>query len=107
MRFGLSPLQFRVQCRSGDLTRQHSQCSPRPSSPVANQIPAAEQGIDIHSTGGETADVGDLVRTIIVDSTVTCRMKRSEVITNEKIGDGELPEAFLEECLSRAWPNIE
>ncbi|NQY68828.1 MAG: phosphoribosylformylglycinamidine cyclo-ligase [Flavobacteriales bacterium] len=48
------------------------------------------QGIDIHSTGGETADVGDLVRTIIVDSTVTCRMKRSEVITNEKIGDGDI-----------------
>ncbi|MCD6113539.1 MAG: phosphoribosylformylglycinamidine cyclo-ligase [Bacteroidales bacterium] len=39
-------------------------------------------GINIYSTGGETADVGDLVRTIIVDSTVTCRMKRSEVITN-------------------------
>lgn len=39
-------------------------------------------GVDIHSTGGETADVGDLVRTIIVDSTVTARMKRSEVIVN-------------------------
>ncbi len=39
-------------------------------------------GINIHSTGGETADLGDLVRTIIVDSTVTCRMKRSEVIEN-------------------------
>jgi len=44
-----------------------------------------ELNINIHSTGGETADVGDLVRTIIVDSTVTCRMKRSDVITNEKI----------------------
>lgn len=42
-----------------------------------------EQGIGIHSTGGETADVGDLVRTIIVDSTVTCRMRRDEVITND------------------------
>ncbi len=42
-------------------------------------------GIGIYSTGGETADVGDLVRTIIVDSTVTCRMKRSEVISNDKI----------------------
>src|SRR5690606_20378509 len=41
-----------------------------------------ELGIGIHSTGGETADVGDLVRTIIVDSTVTCRMKRDEVISN-------------------------
>ena len=39
-----------------------------------------EHGIEIYGTGGETADVGDLVRTIIVDSTVTCRMKRSEVI---------------------------
>ena len=39
-------------------------------------------GISVYSTGGETADVGDLVRTIIVDSTVTCRMKRSEVIEN-------------------------
>lgn len=44
-----------------------------------------KQGINIFSTGGETADVGDLVRTVIVDSTVTCRMKRSDVITNEKI----------------------
>ncbi|MFO7614488.1 MAG: AIR synthase-related protein [Bacteroidales bacterium] len=42
-------------------------------------------GVEIYSTGGETADVGDLVRTVIVDSTVTTRMKRSEVITNEKI----------------------
>lgn len=47
-------------------------------------------GIGIYSTGGETADVGDLVRTIIVDSTVTCRMKRSEVITNEKISAGNV-----------------
>lgn len=44
-----------------------------------------EYGINIHSTGGETADVGDLVRTIIVDSTVTARMKRSEVIDNANI----------------------
>lgn len=45
-------------------------------------------GVDLHSTGGETADVGDLVRTIIVDSTVTARMKRSEVIsTNIQPGD--------------------
>ncbi len=44
-----------------------------------------DQGIDIISTGGETADVGDLVRTIIVDSTVTARMKRSEVISNDGI----------------------
>lgn len=47
-------------------------------------------GINIYSTGGETADVGDLVRTIIVDSTVTARMKRSDVITNEKIADGDV-----------------
>ncbi len=44
-----------------------------------------EQGIGIHSTGGETADVGDLVRTIIVDSTVVCRMKRADVISNHTI----------------------
>ena len=43
-------------------------------------------GIGIYSTGGETADVGDLVRTIIVDSTVTCRMKRPDIITNRNIG---------------------
>ena len=49
-----------------------------------------DNGISIYSTGGETADVGDLVRTIIVDSTVTCRMKRSEVITNEKISAGDV-----------------
>lgn len=47
-------------------------------------------GIDIHSTGGETADVGDLVRTIIVDSTVTCRMKRADVIDNANIGSGQV-----------------
>lgn len=49
-----------------------------------------EQGIGIYSTGGETADVGDLVRTIIVDSTVVCRMKRSEVISNHNIQDGDV-----------------
>lgn len=47
-------------------------------------------GIDIHSTGGETADVGDLVRTIIVDSTVTCRMKRSDVISNHTVAAGDV-----------------
>ena len=47
-------------------------------------------GISVYSTGGETADVGDLVRTIIVDSTVTARMKRSDVITNEKISAGNV-----------------
>lgn len=45
-------------------------------------------GVEIYSTGGETADVGDLVRTVIVDSTVTARMKRSDVITNENIVPG-------------------
>lgn len=47
-------------------------------------------GISIYSTGGETADVGDLVRTIIVDSTVTCRMKREEVISNHTIQAGDV-----------------
>lgn len=47
-------------------------------------------GVNIYSTGGETADVGDLVRTIIVDSTVTCRMKRSEVINLENIKAGDV-----------------
>jgi len=47
-------------------------------------------GVTIHSTGGETADVGDLVRTIIVDSTVTARMKRSEVIDNANIKAGDV-----------------
>jgi len=46
-------------------------------------------GIEIYSTGGETADVGDLVRTIIVDSTVIARMKRSDVISNHKIQAGD------------------
>lgn len=49
-----------------------------------------EMGISIYSTGGETADVGDLVRTIIVDSTVTCRMKRDEVISNHTIQPGDV-----------------
>ena len=48
------------------------------------------QGIGIYSTGGETADVGDLVRTIIVDSTVVCRMKRSDVISNDNIQHGDV-----------------
>lgn len=47
-------------------------------------------GVNIYPTGGETADVGDLVRTIIVDSTVTCRMKRSDVISNDNIQDGDV-----------------
>lgn len=47
-------------------------------------------GIGVYATGGETADVGDLVRTIIVDSTVTCRMKRSEVIDNANIRPGDV-----------------
>jgi len=47
-------------------------------------------GVHIHSTGGETADVGDLVRTIIVDSTVTARMKRSDVIDNARIKAGDV-----------------
>ena len=47
-------------------------------------------GVSIHSTGGETADVGDLVRTIIVDSTVTARMKRSAVIDNANIRPGDV-----------------
>ena len=50
----------------------------------------SQLGVHIYPTGGETADVGDLVRTIIVDSTVTCRMKRSEVIDNAKIQSGDV-----------------
>ena len=49
-----------------------------------------EFGIIIHSTGGETADVGDLVRTIIVDSTVTARLKRSDIIDNANIKAGDV-----------------
>lgn len=48
------------------------------------------QGIGIYSTGGETADVGDLIRTIIVDSTVVCRMKREDVISNHTIQPGDV-----------------
>jgi phosphoribosylformylglycinamidine cyclo-ligase len=49
-----------------------------------------EMGVGVYATGGETADVGDLVRTIIVDSTVTCRMKRSDVIDNGNIRPGDV-----------------
>lgn len=49
-----------------------------------------QQGVGIYSTGGETADVGDLVRTIIVDSTVTCRMRRDKVIDNANIKGGDV-----------------
>ncbi|MDR1756589.1 MAG: phosphoribosylformylglycinamidine cyclo-ligase [Culturomica sp.] len=50
----------------------------------------ARLGVRIYSTGGETADIGDLVRTIVVDSTVTCRMKREEVISNDRIRPGDV-----------------
>lgn len=49
-----------------------------------------DKGISIYSTGGETADVGDLVRSIIVDSTVTCRMRRADVIDNANIQPGDV-----------------
>ena len=49
-----------------------------------------DNGFEIHSTGGETADVGDLVRTVIVDSTVTTRMRRDEVIDNSNIQAGDV-----------------
>lgn len=49
-----------------------------------------DMGVGVYATGGETADVGDLVRTIIVDSTVTCRMKRSDVIDNANIRPGDV-----------------
>ena len=49
-----------------------------------------DHGVNAVLTGGETADVGDLVRTIIVDSTVTCRMKRNEVISNDNIKAGDV-----------------
>lgn len=51
-------------------------------------------GVAVHSTGGETADVGDLVRTIIVDSTVTARAKRSEIISNHNIKPGDVIVGF-------------
>lgn len=53
-----------------------------------------EHGLNIYTTGGETADVGDLVRTIIVDSTVTSRMKRADVIDNQQIQAGDVVVAF-------------
>jgi len=49
-----------------------------------------DMGVGVYATGGETADVGDLVRTIIVDSTVTCRMKRADVIDNANIEAGDV-----------------
>ncbi len=49
-----------------------------------------DMGVGVYATGGETADVGDLVRTIIVDSTVTCRMRRSDVIDNGNIRGGDV-----------------
>lgn len=49
-----------------------------------------DYGIDVHFLGGETADVGDVVRTIIVDGTMACRMRQDKLITNEKIGEGDV-----------------
>src|SRR6056300_1210974 len=57
---------------------------------VDNILLSSTHGIGIQSTGGETADVGDLVRTIIVDSTVVCRMKKSQVIDNANIKEGDV-----------------
>jgi phosphoribosylformylglycinamidine cyclo-ligase len=48
-----------------------------------------EMGVGVYATGGETADVGDLVRTVVVDSTVTCRMKRADVVDNARIQAGD------------------
>ena len=59
-------------------------------------------GIDIRSTGGETADVGDLVRTIIVDSTVVARMHRDEVIDNANIAAGQVV-VGLSSCGQASW----
>ncbi len=53
-----------------------------------------DNGMNIRSTGGETADLGDLVRTVVVDSTVTARMKREEVIDNANIRDGDVIVGF-------------
>ena len=50
----------------------------------------AEYGMEVHFLGGETADVGDAVRTVIVDGTMACRMRRERVITNEKISAGDV-----------------
>jgi phosphoribosylformylglycinamidine cyclo-ligase len=66
-------------------------------------------GVTIHSTGGETADVGDIVRTIIVDSTVTARMKRSKVIDNANIKAGDVivglafGQATYEKAIMAVW----
>eukprot|EP01062_Namystynia_karyoxenos_P066142 TRINITY_DN60148_c0_g1_i1.p1 TRINITY_DN60148_c0_g1~~TRINITY_DN60148_c0_g1_i1.p1 ORF type:complete len:411 (+),score=141.65 TRINITY_DN60148_c0_g1_i1:83-1315(+) len=53
-----------------------------------------ENGVSIHSTGGETADLGDLVRTVVVDNTVTVRMRRDEVIKNDAIAPGDVVVGF-------------
>ena len=53
-----------------------------------------EQGIDIHTTGGETADVGDLVRTVIVDSTLAARAPRKDIISNHTIAPGQVIVGF-------------
>ena len=63
-----------------------------------------DMGIGIYGTGGETADVGDLVRTIIVDSTVTCRMKRSDVIDNANIRPGDVIVGLSPESYDHSVP---
>ena len=60
----------------------------------------SKHGVEIHSTGGETADVGDLVQTIIVDSTVTARIKRSDVINNARIQPGDVIVGLASFCQS-------
>lgn len=63
-----------------------------PSIALTEQVLATlrENGLNIASTGGETADLGDLVRTVVVDSTVVARMRRSDVISNDRICPGDV-----------------
>ncbi len=62
---------------------------------VMDELKAA--GVEIHFMGGETADLGDVVKTVLVDGTMTCRMKRSEVISNDKIAVGDVIIGFSSE----------
>lgn len=65
-----------------------------------------DNGLSIVSTGGETADLGDLVRTVAVDSTVVARMRRSEVISNDRIAAGDVIVGIASDGQARAISSL-
>lgn len=85
-----------------------NRCSPAapasPARPPRRQVLSTlrDNGLSIVSTGGETADLGDLVRTVVVDSTVVARMRRADVISNDRIAVGDVIVGIASDGQARA-----